>query len=185
MARDAGKGAGWDESYDFVIVGSGAASVPASLVVQAAGKRPLIIEKNDQIGGSTALSGGVLWIPNNPVMKRAGVKDSPEDAKAYLDACAGPYAPGSTPERRAAFLDEGPKLVDFLEDKGMKFVHAEGWGDYHVDHYPGGVARSRSMVAEIFDMKKLGPWRRKVAAASAGRLCGCTRPRRCSSTARP
>src|SRR3546814_5321677 len=55
----------WDETWDFVIVGSGAASIVASLVMQKAGKRPLVLEKTEQVGGSTALSGGVLWVPNN------------------------------------------------------------------------------------------------------------------------
>jgi len=154
--------AGWDESADVVIVGSGAGSVCAALVVRDAGLRPLIVEKDAQIGGSTALSGGVLWVPNNPVMKRAGVRDSYEDAKAYLDACAGPYVSGSTPERRHAFLVEGPKMVEYLERHGMQWVHAEGWSDYHEGEYPGGVARSRSLVAQIFDMRRLGSWRNLV-----------------------
>src|SRR3546814_24624 len=79
----------WDETWDFVIVGSGAASIVASLVMQKAGKRPLVLEKTEQVGGSTALSGGVLWVPNNVYELQAGVPDTPEKAAAYLDACAG------------------------------------------------------------------------------------------------
>lgn len=156
----------WDECCDFLIVGSGAASVPAALAVLDAGKRPLIVEKTDKFGGSTALSGGVVWAPNNPVMKRKGIKDSAEMAKAYLDACAGPHAPGSTAERRQAFLADSPHLVAYLEGKGMKWVHAAGWSDYHAKEYPGGVAESRSLVAQIFDLRELGAWADRLRASA-------------------
>jgi 3-oxosteroid 1-dehydrogenase len=146
----------WDARFDFVILGSGAGSVPASLVVQGRAKSALIIEKAATIGGSTAISGGVLWIPNNPVELRAGVRDSYELSKTYLDACAGPYAPGSTAARRHAFLTEGPKMVEFLERAGMRFIHARGWPDYHENELPGGIARGRSVLAEVFDMHELG-----------------------------
>ena len=68
---------GWDETYDLVIVGSGGGSMCAALASKTLGKRALIIEKQPLVGGSTGFSGGVWWIPNNPVMKRAGVDDSP------------------------------------------------------------------------------------------------------------
>jgi 3-oxosteroid 1-dehydrogenase len=152
----------WDETYDFVIVGSGAASVVASLIVQQSGSSPLIVEKSDMIGGSTALSGGVFWVPNNIIMQREGVADSYEMAKQYLDACAGPPIPGSTEARRRAFLKESPKMVSFLESCGMKWVYAEGWSDYHENELPGGIARGRSLVAQIFDMRRLGSWRHLV-----------------------
>ena len=65
-----------DETYDFVVVGSGGGSMCAGLVMRQAGKSVLILEKTDLIGGSTAKAGGVMWIPNNRFMKRAGVPDS-------------------------------------------------------------------------------------------------------------
>ena len=136
-----------DETYDFVIVGSGGASVAAALVMKDAGKRALIIEKREYFGGSSALSGGVLWIPCNSLQREAGVTDTPEMARAYLDACAGPHSKGSTAERRAAFLEAGPKAIDMLRARGMKLVHAEGYSDYHETEYPGGVARSRAIVS--------------------------------------
>jgi len=82
-------------------------------------------------GGSTALSGGVIWLPNNPVMKRAGVQDSEEAGRLYLDACTTGAGIESTPARRAAYLREGPHAISFLEEHGMKFAHCEGWSDYH------------------------------------------------------
>jgi len=149
----------WDEDADFLVIGSGAAAVCAGLVAKKAGKRALIVEKTEYFGGSTGMSGGVFWVPNNPVMKRAGVADSYEQAKTYLDACAGEPIPGSTPERREAFLRTGPETIAFLEDHGMALVHAEGYSDYHEGEYPGGVARSRSIVAKPFNRNELGAWK--------------------------
>ena len=77
---------GFDETFDFVVVGSGGGSMCAAVVVCAAGKSALVLEKTDLIGGTTARSGGVMWIPDNPFMARDGVQDSFENASKYLDA---------------------------------------------------------------------------------------------------
>lgn len=144
------------EEYDFVIIGSGAASVCAALVMQEAGKTALIIEKERVFGGSTALSGGVIWMPNNPVQRAAGVKDSMEDARAYLDACAGPESKGSNRARREAFLAAGPKAITFLQKFGMSLLHAQNYACYHETDYPGGSSGGRSMVPKVFDLNDLG-----------------------------
>src|SRR3546814_2687625 len=157
----------WDETWDFVIVGSGAASIVASLVMQKAGKRPLVLEKTEQVGGSTALSGGVLWVPNNVYELQAGVPDTPEKAAAYLDACAGDVGPASSPARRSAFLETAPRVVDFLSAHGMAFVHAEGYSDYHEGQLPGGMGRSRSLVAPPFAMRRPGAWPDKLRRGPA------------------
>ncbi|MBA3055646.1 MAG: FAD-binding protein [Sphingomonadales bacterium] len=148
-----------DRDFDFIIVGSGAASIIAALVAQEAGAKPLILEKTDKVGGSTAMSGGVAWMPVNPLQQAAGVNDNYEMARAYLDACAGDAGPASSPERRHAFLTEAPRVVRYLQDRGMEFVHAEGYSDYHEGQKPGGVARSRSLVGQIYDARRLGKWR--------------------------
>ena len=80
------------ETHDFSIVGSGAGSFCAALVLRGAGKRVLILEKAGLVGGTTATSGGVMWIPNNRFMKEAGIADSREQAIAYLDAAVGAIA---------------------------------------------------------------------------------------------
>jgi len=127
----------WDETYDFVIVGSGGASMCAALLCKANGRRALIIEKQPKVGGSTGFSGGVWWIPDNPVMKRAGVADSYERAKRYFDAAVTYRGPASSEQRREMFLKVGPELVEFLERAGMQFKYADGWPDYY-DTLPGG-----------------------------------------------
>lgn len=152
----------WDDAFDLVVVGSGGGSMCAALVAKQLGKRALIVEKLDKVGGSTGFSGGVWWVPDNPVMKRAGVADSPERARQYLDAAVTYDGPGTTPARRDAFIRTGPKMVDFLERQGMKFVYADGWSDYY-DTLPGGEPRGRSLLAELFDTRELGDWEDRLS----------------------
>lgn len=152
----------WDETYDFVIVGSGGASMCASLLCKTLGKRALIVEKQDKVGGSTGFSGGVWWIPNNPVMKRHGAEDSLDNARRYFESAVTYHGPGSSPARREAFLATGPEMVSFLERQGMAFRYADGWSDYYDDR-PGGVARGRSLVAEVFDVNQLGEWKARLS----------------------
>jgi 3-oxosteroid 1-dehydrogenase len=152
----------WDEEFDFVIVGSGGGSMCAALAAKTLGKRALIVEKQGLVGGSTGYSGGVWWIPNNPVMKRAGVEDSVEHARRYFESAVEYRGPGSSPARREAFLDTGPKMVEFLERQGMKFVYADGWSDYY-DELPGGQPRGRSLLAEMFDLRELGDWAARLS----------------------
>jgi 3-oxosteroid 1-dehydrogenase len=147
--------------YDFIVVGSGAASAPASLIMKRYGKSVLVIEKQGVVGGSSALSGGVIWIPNNHHLNAAGGEDSPERARTYLDAIVGDPGPASTPARKDAFISNGSEMVRFLESRGMKFLHAN-WPDYY-DTAPGGLAMGRSLAAPLFDVKELGSWAPKLA----------------------
>ena len=86
--------AGFDEHFDWVVAGSGAGSMSSALVMRKAGKSVLILEKSPFVGGTTAKSGGVIWVPNNRFMTEAGVKDSADAALAYLDAVVGDDSPG-------------------------------------------------------------------------------------------
>lgn len=152
----------WDETADFVIVGSGAGSIVAALAVADSGKKPLILEKTDKIGGSTAMSGGVFWIPNHPLQARHGVSDSDEKGRTYLDAAVGDLGPATSRSRKDMFLNQGPKLVDYLESKGMPFIRCDGWSDYH-DDLPGGLPESRSLAVEPFNVKELpAEWAAKL-----------------------
>jgi len=152
----------WDDSFDFVIVGSGGGSMCASLLCKSRSKRALIAEKQAKVGGSTGFSGGVWWLPNNPVMKRAGALDSFERARTYFNAVAEYRGPGSSEARRDAFLKTSPDLVNFLESAGMQFRYADGWSDYY-DTLPGGEPRGRSLVAKLFDINELGEWKDKLS----------------------
>ncbi|WP_254602054.1 FAD-binding protein [Sphingomonas bacterium] len=152
-----------DETFDFVVVGSGGGSMCAALVMAAVGKKTLILEKTDLIGGSTAMAGGVMWIPNNPFQKPEGVEDSYDKALTYLDALGGDRAnaPGGTRERQMAYLSEAPKMIDFLIDKGIKLRRIPYWPDYN-DDLPGGSEEGRTVVAELFDSNELGEWKKKL-----------------------
>jgi len=151
----------FDEEVDFVIVGSGGGSFAAALAVKDTGKTPLVLEKTDKVGGSTAMSGGVLWVPNNPLLARDGIPDSYERAHEYMMATVGEGGKGSTPARKEAYLRTGPELVTYLEGKGVKFRRFDGWADYYDDR-PGGEPRGRSLGMTLFDARKLGEWEGKL-----------------------
>ncbi len=152
-----------DETFDFVVVGSGGGSMAAGLVLRKAGKSVLILEKEALVGGSTAKAGGVMWIPNNRFMAPAGVADSHEKATTYLDAVVGDHddTPGATRERRDAYIREAPAMVDFLVSQGIKLRRSPYWPDYYDDR-AGGSEPGRTVVAELFDINELGPWKDRL-----------------------
>jgi 3-oxosteroid 1-dehydrogenase len=149
-----------EDTYDFVIVGSGGGSVPAALVMKERGFEPLIVEKQNKIGGTSAFSGGVIWIPNNHLLNDEGGGDSHARSREYLDGLIGEVGPASTQARRDAFIRHGAEMVEFLEGQGMQFVHAH-WPDYY-DSRPGGIAEGRSITAPMFNVKELGEWADKL-----------------------
>ncbi len=154
---------GFDETFDFVAVGSGGGSMCASLVMRSAGKSAVILEKTDLVGGTTARAGGVMWIPNNPFMRRDGIEDSSDKALSYLNAVIGDAsdAPGATPARRRSFVNEAPRMIEFLVSQGVKLTRASYWPDYY-DELPGGSAPGRTVVAELFNANELGAWQPKL-----------------------
>jgi 3-oxosteroid 1-dehydrogenase len=154
---------GADETFDFIIVGSGGGSMCAALVVKAAGMEPLILEKTEFFGGTTAKSGGIMWIPNNRFMKRDGVEDSAEQAMTYLDHCVGDHndTPGATRERRQTYVSRAPEMVDFLVEQGIALNRHPYWPDYY-SNLPGAVEEGRTVFAELFDASALGEARHKL-----------------------
>ncbi len=150
------------ETFDFVAIGSGGGALCAALVMRAAGKSVLILEKAALVGGTTAISGGVMWIPNNRFMKEAGVADSRDDALAYLDALVGDRTdlPGATRERRTAYVDTAPKMIDFLVEQGIRLRRIPSWPDYF--NAPGESVAGRTVVSELFDLRQLGDWKDKL-----------------------
>jgi succinate dehydrogenase/fumarate reductase flavoprotein subunit len=141
-------------SCDVLVVGSGAGGLATA--VSAAHRRldVLVVEKEPVFGGTTARSGGWMWIPCNAPAKRAGASDSIEQAREYMRHETGAHYD----ERRVeAFLDAGPKAVDFYEQNtALQFDLGPTFADYHPDA-PGGVDGGRSIVARPFDGRELGP----------------------------
>ena len=134
----------WDESVDLVIAGSGGGGVVAALVAIDAGLEPLVLEKQAIVGGSTGMSGGIIWMPNNPLMRAEGVADSHEDGLAYLEDVVGDAGPASSPARRETFLTEGYQMLTFLQRKGVQLVRCEGYSDYYPNAKGGNAAGARS-----------------------------------------
>ncbi|MBA3056111.1 MAG: FAD-binding protein [Sphingomonadales bacterium] len=147
----------FDESFDLVVVGSGASAVAAACVAKSQGLTSVIIEKLDKFGGSTAYSGGVFWMPLNPYLEQG---DSMEDALRYFEATAGDSGPASSLERRKTFIENSPKVIALLQQHGMQFEHSR-WPDYYSDR-PGGSKEGRSLNAPLFDLCELGEWQDKV-----------------------
>jgi 3-oxosteroid 1-dehydrogenase len=159
----------WDYLTDLLVVGSGG-GLAAALAAATEGFDSLVIEKEDAVGGSTGMSGGVMWLPHNPLMADEGVVDSLELGLEYFDSVVGAPTPASSLERRTAFIEQGAAMVRLLQDEGVHFVRCEGYSDYYagVPGYRGGLARGRAIECDIFDGRELGPLLPKLRAAFAG-----------------
>jgi len=138
---------------DVLVVGSGAGGLSSAVNAAHRGMKVLVVEKEPVFGGTTARSGGWMWIPNNAPAKRAGVEDSVEKARTYLKHETGEHFDAA---RVDAFLEAGPKAVDFFESEtDLQFDLGPTFADYHPDA-PGGIDGGRSIVARPFDGRELG-----------------------------
>ena len=151
----------WDKSVDLLIAGSGGGGIVAALAALDAGIEPLVIEKQAVVGGATGMSGGMVWLPNNPLMRAEGVPDSHEAGLAYFDDVVGDIGAASSPARREAFLTAGYEMIEFLQRKGVRLVRCPGYADYYPNH-KGGNAAGRSVEGVPYDAAALGDWSNKV-----------------------
>lgn len=156
----------WDRVFDLVVVGSGGGAMTAALAAQDAGASVVVLEKREVVGGSTAMSGGVMWIPNNPLMRAEGVHDSYQDAMTHMESVVGDVGPASSTERRHAYLTAGPELVSYLQHRGVEFVRCPGYSDYY-SNLPGGHDLGRSIEPVPWDGHKLGGWLPRLQAGLA------------------
>ena len=139
--------------FDVVVVGSGAAGMTAALTAAHQGLRVVVIEKTGRFGGSTARSGGGLWVPGNEVLRRAKVTDTPEQARTYLAHVAGDCVPAA---RQQALLEHGPAMVSFVRaSTPVNFAWVPGYADYYPEA-PGGLAAGRSIEPVPLDGRVLG-----------------------------
>ena len=138
---------------DVLVVGSGAGGLATAVSAAHRNLKTLVVEKEPVFGGTTARSGGWMWVPNNAPAQRAGIEDSVEKAKTYLKHETGKHFDEA---RVDAFLEAGPKAVDFFEQKtSLKFDLGPTFADYH-PKAPGGMDAGRSIVAQPFDGRELG-----------------------------
>jgi 3-oxosteroid 1-dehydrogenase len=136
-------------------VGTGAGGMVAALAAKAAGLETLVIEKAAVFGGTTALSGGGVWVPNAPQLLRLGQTDDPQRVLDYLLAIAGERVPEP---RLARYVEAGPKMMAFLERHSEWLNDAFLWTPGYADYHPakGGSATGRGLWAKPIDRRKLG-----------------------------
>lgn len=138
--------------YDLIVVGSGAAGLSCAITAKKRGLDVVVIEKEPVFGGTTALSGGVLWIPLGPHGRQQNPADTREAVRRYMMEETGAFYDEAAVE---AFIEQGPKMVEFFErETAMQFVPTL-YPDYHPD-VPGGVDIGRSILAKPFDIRELG-----------------------------
>jgi len=138
---------------DVLVIGSGAAGMTTAITAHHAGADVLVVEKEAVFGGTTARSGGWLWVPGNPLAARAGVDDPIARARSYIQHEAGNHFDAA---RVDAFLNHAGAMVGFLEEHTeVKFTFGKNYPDYHPDH-PGGAEEGRSIHPLPFDGRKLG-----------------------------
>lgn len=150
----------WDYEVDYLVAGSGVAGLSAAITAAKNGLDVLVIESTDKWGGTTAISGGGLWMPHNPLMIRDGVEDSVEEALDYMEKTIGDVGPWTSRERKLAFLNGIPHYVDMLAEEGVKWTRAKDYPDYYPD-LPGGRI-GRGLETEPFNVLKLGKWRKTM-----------------------
>jgi 3-oxosteroid 1-dehydrogenase len=148
---------GVDETVDLLVIGSGAGGLCASLVAADQHKSVLVLEKEPEVGGTSARSGGAVWVPANHLMARDGIADSYEEAREYVDACVKEYSAAASAERIDAYLKSGPEMLLYLEQQGIPMQRAADYPDYY-DERPGGNAHGRAIEVALFDARKLGEW---------------------------
>lgn len=143
----------WNKEVDALVVGSGAGGMAAALTAHEEGLEVLLVEKTDRIGGSTAISGGAVWIPLNAQTEQAGHPDSMDDVWTYLEQTVGTAA---SEQMKRAYLDAGPRMMDYLVSRGLLQLAARTASpDYYPDR-PGAAMGGRSLDPVEFDGRKLG-----------------------------
>ncbi|MBB1019272.1 3-oxosteroid 1-dehydrogenase [Dietzia sp. DQ11-71] len=142
-----------DQEFDVVVVGSGGAGMTAALAAAKKGLSVVLVEKAPHYGGSTARSGGGVWIPNNSVLRRDGVLDTPEAARTYLRSIIGDAV---EPEKIDTYVDRGPEVLDFvLANSPLRLEWVKDYSDYYPEA-PGGRLGGRSVEPKPFDLRQLG-----------------------------
>jgi 3-oxosteroid 1-dehydrogenase len=151
------------KDYDVVVLGTGAAGLTAAIAAHEGGARVGVFEKAETVGGTSAWSGGQIWIPNNPHEIAAGKKDSRDEALTYLMS----LSHGMIDERMAAaYIDTGPEMVRFLEERTpVEFYTIPDFPDYHPE-FPGGKPQGgRTLECPPFPYGELGAWKDRVGTS--------------------
>jgi len=153
---------GWDEEVDVLVIGSGAGGMTAAIAAADAHVKVLVVEKSNEYGGTSATSGGGIWIPNSPIGKQAGLQDSEDEAFAYLRPQSAPNVPD---ELIRAYVRRAPEMLAWLHERTPVRYLAVPYPDYHVE-FPGGKMGLRTHLPMPFDGRLLGDDILKLRAPS-------------------
>ncbi|ULE31681.1 FAD-dependent oxidoreductase [Mycobacterium sp. IDR2000157661] len=153
----------WDHDVDVVVLGSGGAGLTAALTAAVNGATVEVYEKAATVGGTTAVSGGIIWIPAHD--RAADGELSVADAMSYLRAQSLGYMDDNLVE---TFVRTGPEMLDFVErHSDLRFEVAEGFPDYKPELPGGRPTGGRSLNAKPFDLARLGGWRDHITSFPA------------------
>ncbi len=147
---------------DVIILGCGPAGMTAALAAHEAGASVALVERFDRIGGTGAVSGGVIWAPNNPRQQAAGMSDSREEALAYFRALDHGDLDAPTLE---AFVDRSAEALGFLEEiEALKVALLDGYPDYYLDRPGAKPEGGRALDHDLFALGELGEWAGRITA---------------------
>lgn len=146
-------GGGLDRPHEVIVVGTGAGGLTAALAARRAGATVAILDKGPYVGGTTAVSGGMIWIPSNLRMQELGIADSDDEALRYLQRVAG----GRTlTDHLRVLIENGRMMQAFVEQEtSLRFSTLPGFPDYHPD-WEGAHSGGRSLEADLFDASVMG-----------------------------
>lgn len=155
----------FDHTVDVLVIGSGGGGMTAALKAHAAGLSTLVVEKSAKFGGSTALSGGGIWVPGAPSQRRAGYTPDPDGVFEYLKTITGGLVSDA---RLRAYVVSAPEMMDFLERSSdwFEFVWKPGYADYYPE-LPGGSERGSTINVPEIDLRKLGAEEQNLLAPLA------------------
>lgn len=144
----------FDTTVDVLVVGSGGGGMTAALTANAAGLDALVVEKSAHFGGSTALSGGGIWVPGAPSQRKAGHVPDPDGVFQYLKTITDGLVSDA---RLRQYVDAAPKMMEFLESRShwFEFVWKPGYADYYPE-LPGGSELGSTINVPAIDLRKLG-----------------------------
>ncbi|MFV0407212.1 MAG: FAD-dependent oxidoreductase [Propioniciclava sp.] len=142
----------WSDQYDLIVLGSGAAGLSTALTATHEGLRVLLLEKSDKFGGTTSHSAGTCWVPGSKYVTEAGLTDDLAQAEIYLDQLVGDRGPK---EMWMTYLTHGPKMIDYMESLGLKWIAFPGFVDYYPE-LEGSGRGYRALEPEPFDGTLLG-----------------------------
>ena len=144
----------FDKTVDVLVVGSGGGGMTAALTAGAAGLDALVVEKSAHFGGSTALSGGGIWVPGAPSQRKAGYVPDPDGVFEYLKTITDGLVSDA---RLRQYVDSAPKMMEFLERRSrwLEFVWKPGYADYYPE-LPGGSELGSTINVPAIDLRKLG-----------------------------